>query len=97
MSTVQETSAPRTFAELAEFAATAGEYRRLRLKHPEVPARLVHMYTRDAGSRRFEEFVCEVTRGHTWSYTGSAYGGDDESYHGEGRCYCSNCGADGDA
>jgi hypothetical protein len=34
---------------------------------------------------------------HEWSYTGTAYGGDDESYHGEGRCYCSLCGADGDA
>lgn len=34
---------------------------------------------------------------HDWSYSGTAYGGDDESYHGEGRCYCSLCGADGDA
>ncbi len=33
------------------------------------------------------EFVC----------TGTTYGGDDESYHGEGRCYCIHCGADGDA
>lgn len=35
--------------------------------------------------------------GHVWVYTGSSYGGDDESYHGEGRCYCELCGADGDA
>lgn len=34
---------------------------------------------------------------HDWSFTGVAYGGDEESYHGEGRCYCSRCGADGDA
>ena len=34
---------------------------------------------------------------HDWSYSGTAYGGDDESYHGEGRCLCSLCGADGDA
>lgn len=34
---------------------------------------------------------------HDWSYSGTAYGGDDESYHGEGRCICSICGADGDA
>lgn len=34
---------------------------------------------------------------HDWSYTGSTYGGDEDSYHGEGRCYCSICGADGDA
>lgn len=35
--------------------------------------------------------------GHEWSYTGTQYGGDDESYHGEGRVFCIHCGADGDA
>lgn len=35
--------------------------------------------------------------GHKWVYTGTAYGGDDTSYHGEGRAYCEHCGADGDA
>jgi hypothetical protein len=41
-----------------------------------------------------EEFVgCR----HEWVHTGVAYGGDDERYHGEGRCYCMHCGADGDA
>jgi hypothetical protein len=34
---------------------------------------------------------------HEWAYTGTAYGGDDERWHGEGRCYCIHCGADGDA
>jgi hypothetical protein len=34
---------------------------------------------------------------HVWAYTGTEYGGDDESYHGEGRVYCELCGADGDA
>jgi hypothetical protein len=34
---------------------------------------------------------------HDWVFTGTAYGGDDESYRGEGRCYCPLCGADGDA
>lgn len=34
---------------------------------------------------------------HEWAYTGTAYGGDDHSYFGEGRCYCIHCGADGDA
>lgn len=33
---------------------------------------------------------------HAWAYSGTAYGGDDESYHGEGRAYCLLCGADGD-
>lgn len=33
---------------------------------------------------------------HEWSYTGSAYGGDDPRWFGEGRCFCIHCGADGD-
>jgi hypothetical protein len=39
---------------------------------------------------------CPGPRGHEWAYTGTAYGGDDASYHGEGRCYCIYCGTDGD-
>jgi hypothetical protein len=35
--------------------------------------------------------------GGLWVCTGAAYGGDDESYHGEGRLYCDTCGGDGDA
>lgn len=34
---------------------------------------------------------------HEWVCTGSAYGGDDERWMGEGRMYCLHCGADGDA
>lgn len=41
--------------------------------------------------------ACCNPGGHSWVYTGTAYGGDDESYFGEGRCYCEFCGADGDA
>ena len=41
-----------------------------------------------------EEFLCP---GHEWSYSGTSYGGDDESYRGEGRCRCALCGKDGDA
>lgn len=39
---------------------------------------------------------CTNPGGHEWAYSGTAYGGDDESYFGEGRCYCVHCGADGD-
>lgn len=39
---------------------------------------------------------CPGPHGHKWAYTGTAYGGDDESYMGEGRAYCVYCGADGD-
>lgn len=35
--------------------------------------------------------------GHEWAFTGTAYGGDDANFHGEGRAYCVHCGADGDA
>jgi hypothetical protein len=40
---------------------------------------------------------CTNAGGHEFECTGTQYGGDDESYHGEGRCYCIHCGADGDA
>lgn len=43
------------------------------------------------------EPICNNPAGHEWAYTGTAYGGDDESYHGEGRVYCVHCGTDGDA
>jgi hypothetical protein len=33
---------------------------------------------------------------HEWVHTGTAYGGDDSRWHGEGRVYCAKCGADGD-
>lgn len=42
---------------------------------------------------RHEEPECA----HDWAFTGTAYGGDDDSYHGEGRSYCTKCGEDGDA
>lgn len=40
---------------------------------------------------------CTHPRGHSFVFTGTAYGGDDDSYMGEGRSYCEHCGADGDA
>lgn len=53
------------------------------------------------GVRKSEEWgvplVEAMCPGHEWAYTGSAYGGDDDRWHGEGRCYCVWCGADGDA
>lgn len=69
----------------------------LRRQHPAVPARIVHQYLRDDEGLTFEQFVCAHTTGHAWAFTGTAYGGDDERYLGEGRCYCAHCGADGDA
>lgn len=85
-------------ARAAEYAAMVGAYAKMRAEHPEAPAWLVHAYLQDGGDyRNFAEFVCARTVGHRWAYTGSAYGGDDESYDGEGRCYCAHCGADGDA
>ena len=40
---------------------------------------------------------CTNPAGHKFECTGTAYGGDDERWHGEGRCLCIYCGADGDA
>lgn len=40
---------------------------------------------------------CTNPGGHEFECTGVLYGGDDERYHGEGRCFCIWCGADGDA
>lgn len=73
------------------------EYNRLRELHPRTPALLVFRYLRDDEGLTFDQFVCAHTTGHSWQYTGSAYGGDDFTYHGEGRAYCGGCGADGDA
>lgn len=47
--------------------------------------------------QEFLDSMSESECDHEWAYTGTAYGGDDESHHGEGRCYCLKCGADGDA
>lgn len=41
--------------------------------------------------------ACTNPDGHEFEHTGTAYGGDDPRWHGEGRCYCIHCGADGDA
>lgn len=41
--------------------------------------------------------TCTNPDGHSWTYTGTAYGGDDTRWSGEGRCFCAYCGADGDA
>lgn len=44
-----------------------------------------------------EEGRCTNAGGHEFAHSGTAYGGDDPTYHGEGRSYCLHCGADGDA
>jgi hypothetical protein len=66
----------------------------LRTSHPLIPAHRIVEYIKHGEGESFDQFCCP---GHQWVYTGTAYGGDDERWHGEGRCYCSNCGADGDA
>lgn len=85
----------RNFDELAHFAHIEHRYRTLRQERPDIPARYVWMFVNDAwpDARNIDEALCH----HEWACTGSAYGGDDESYHGEGRSYCLRCGTDGDA
>lgn len=88
---------------LMEKAERAVRYFRIRGSREErgsdVPANVAFAWARGEGEhcRSFDEFLCERTRGHEWAFTGTAYGGDDERWHGEGRCYCKWCGADGDA
>ncbi|MFW5958314.1 MAG: hypothetical protein ACOCQ0_04075, partial [Desulfosalsimonas sp.] len=41
--------------------------------------------------------ACSNPGGHEFISTGTADGGDDERWMGEGRCFCIHCGADGDA
>lgn len=73
-------------------------YADLRTTYPLTPARIVFGYLRDDEGLSFEQYRCAHTnQGHVWSYSGSAYGGDDDSFGGEGRAYCCYCGADGDA
>lgn len=71
-------------------------YAQLRFAQPLIPARLVLSYLRDNEGLSFDQFVCAHTHGHSWTFAGTAYGGEDDSYHGEGRSYCALCGADGD-
>lgn len=57
-------------------------------------------YQAGVGDEEFSDFIGGLEEHfckHEWVHTGSAYGGDDDSYHGEGRVYCTKCGADGDA
>ena len=83
------------FANLIQRQQDRLQYFQLREQHPTTPAKTLWAYlTQSDGSQSLKEFSCP---GHEWAYTGSAYGGDDESYSGEGRCYCVHCGADGDA
>lgn len=86
-----------TFDELEERAERAKWYRELRELHPTTPACRLFAFMLDTDGALFEQFECERYIGHRWIHTGTAYGGEDESYHGEGRVYCSRCGADGDA
>jgi len=58
----------------------------------------IEEYVQEVRTGRDEpDDACTDPSGHEWAYSGTAYGGDDDSYFGEGRCYCVHCGADGDA
>lgn len=80
---------------LAERAHRAAQYFDLRISNPTAPAiKLFHYACGASDGDSLQEFLCP---GHEFAYTGTEYGGDDESYHGEGRAYCVHCGKDGDA
>lgn len=83
----------RTLAQTIAFGQTAAQYAALRQAHPLAPAAHIKRYIDAAPPETFEQFGCK----HEFSYSGTAYGGDDESYYGEGRAYCVYCGIDGDS
>jgi hypothetical protein len=86
----------KTLSQAAAFGQTAAQYEQLRAQGLRAITAL--RYVRDAGGGLTPaQFACETERGHQWSYSGTEYGGDDDSYRGEGRAYCALCGADGDA
>jgi hypothetical protein len=84
-------------SDAISLGAIASQYQQLRAQHPDARAAVVVAYIRDDHGLTFEQYRCEQERGHSFSSTGTAYGGDEDSYGGEGRCYCAHCGADGDA
>lgn len=84
-------------AKLETKALLAKCYFGIKAEHPDAPAIIIWRYLHDGTGESFAEFRCRTTHGHDFECTGTAYGGDDPSYHGEGRCYCTHCGADGDA
>lgn len=87
----------KTLSGAIAFGRIAAQYGALREQHPEIPACVIKRYIDEASPLTLEQFRCETTRGHQWSHTGTAYGGEDASFHGEGRVYCFFCNADGDA
>lgn len=89
--------ARRSIADAIAFGKFACQYLELREQHPRARARTVAAYIRDDQGLSYRQFACGFEHGHDWRFTGTAYGGDDESYRGEGRAYCCLCGADGDA
>lgn len=79
---------------LSERLTRAAAYATIRERRPDVRALQAWEFVcgnHDAAS--LDEFLCN----HKWAYTGTAYGGDDERWLGEGRAYCIHCGKDGDA
>lgn len=87
----------RTLADAVRFGEIAGQYVRLRRDYPLMRAVTIKRYIDSDTYLQPEQFMCETELGHRFAYSGTAYGGDDDSYHGEGRAYCMHCGADGDA
>lgn len=85
---------------IIETAARIEVYRGFRRKYPHlrpvVAFRASRMYLNEEGAISEKEAICFASGGHRWVFTGTQYGGDDERWGGEGRCYCSKCGADGD-
>lgn len=97
LAAVPVSPARRTIASAIAFGLFACQYRDLRTQYPGARALTIARYIREDQGLSFPQFACGTEGGHARHITGAAYGGDDDSYHGEGRAYCCLCGADGDA
>lgn len=88
--------AGHTTQALQDFLDLARCYQDVRARRPDVPAVEALSAVRammDGDAANLDEALCP---GHNFAYTGTQYGGDDERWGGEGRCFCIYCGKDGD-
>lgn len=84
--------------EAVDLGRRVEKYLTFRQEYPRLAAVVAYRAARiyEDGEVSAKEAICFATGGHEWAYTGTQYGGDDERWGGEGRCYCMKCGADGD-
>lgn len=74
-----------SFANVIHFGMVAARYQALRQEFPRIRAQTIHAYIKDDQGLDLQQFRCGTEWGHDWAYSDMD------------RCYCMNCGADGDS